>query len=220
MTQSRAENSFLSVYLRVVLVALPFLFSGPAWSVATCTKTNFFIGYEIVADSGPNASGQYTYVVTPVRCDASGQVIYDPGIGFDNRYPVGTFAPAQVYSSVKNAYLYNQRVFEGSCKLSYLGVATGYNGAINGVTLPTATYPVNQTPYTGVFTQPIYAALGEKPQGVQKDGEANSSNLCALADQKKSEEQGGGNSNAPKQCVGNPLLPGRGCKVQTETDYL
>ncbi|MDR1276076.1 MAG: DUF6531 domain-containing protein, partial [Candidatus Accumulibacter sp.] len=224
-----------SKYLKIAASVSLLFISSAAWAT-TCTKTNFFIGYEIVADSGPNASGQYNYVVSPVRCNASGQVVYDPGIGFDDRYPIGTYTPAQVYSSIKNAYLYNQRVFEGSCKLNYLGVATAYNGAINGVGLATATYPVSQTPYTGVFTQPVYAPIGKQPQGVQKDGQVNSTNLCALTDQNKKPSGGTGkklpkkkppkrNNPCPESSAqnpvqtGNPILPGRGCKVQAESDY-
>ncbi|MDR1275855.1 MAG: DUF6531 domain-containing protein, partial [Candidatus Accumulibacter sp.] len=213
------KNTPPSKYLKIAASVSLLFISSAAWAT-TCTKTNFFIGYEIVADSGPNASGQYNYVVTPVRCSAGGQVVYDPGIGFDDRYPIGTYTPAQVYSSIKNAYLYNQRVFEGSCKLNYLGVATAYNGAINGVGLATATYPVSQTPYTGVFTQPVYAPIGKQPQGVQKDGQANSTNLCTAGKQNKEPSgAGGGNSNKPKKCTANPIFPDRGCKIQSEEDY-
>ncbi|MDR1367481.1 MAG: hypothetical protein LBJ76_02035, partial [Candidatus Accumulibacter sp.] len=207
--------------LAAVLLPSTLLFFSPLSHSATCTKTNFSVGYEVTATGEPNANGQYTYTVSPLRCDASGQVVYDPGIGFGDGDYVGQQTPDAAYAAFKNSYLYNMRSFEGACKFSYIGIHSYYNGAIDGVVLTTSAYPVSQTQYRNLFYSPLHQNLSATAGGIKKDSASNpATGACSLTDQKKSEEQGGGNSNAPKQCVGNPLLPGRGCKVQTETDYL
>ncbi|MDR1276882.1 MAG: DUF6531 domain-containing protein, partial [Candidatus Accumulibacter sp.] len=213
------------------------LLSGAAWA-STCTKTNFIIGFEIAALEGPLSDGRYQFFLSPVRCSASGQVVYDPGIGFSDPYELGWFYPHEILPLFRNPYM-SHRAFEGTCKFSYLGVINNYNGYIDSIYLSTSAYPASQTPYIGEFPGPLHLTLNATAQGVKKDGVPDSSNSCGLPIQRKDPSPGPDDpsddtsddipkKDPPKKddpCfknpvqTGNPILPGRGCKVQREYDY-
>lgn len=219
LSVSKKPVYFLRITGLILLGCLP---CGVVWSQqSSCTKTNFSIGYELTATGEPNSSGQYFYTLTPLRCNASGQVIYDPGTGFSDGYPLGQSTPENAFNAFKQTYLYNTRAFEGSCRFTYVGVHSYYNGAIDGVTLTTANYPVSPTQYRGVFAAPLHQDLSRTAKGVKSDSTPRpATGACVTPDQKKGGGEAGGGTNKPEVCTGNPILPGRGCKVQTEIDYL
>jgi YD repeat-containing protein len=174
---------------------------------ASCSYTNFSIGFEISARQGPVA-GKYLFAVSPLRCDGAGTVIYDGGTGFSDGYEMGWYSPAEIRNALRTSFLNNMKSFEGWCRLHYIGVNSRYRGTIAGV--DAGAFAVQATPYLRVFQNELHLPVGDQPRAYRRDALADqSTNICTPPAQSKG-----------SQCtVANPLAPGQGCKLQTETDY-
>ena len=102
------------------------------------------------------------------------------------------------------------KTFEGFCRLHYIGVHRNYRGSIDGIA--TDSYAVQAEPYRGVFPRELHLPMGDDAKLGRRDAIASpSSNLCQLPTPRKTPQ--------PEFCVANPIVPGRGCKLQHETDY-
>ena len=106
--------------------------SPPAAFAASCSCTNFSIGFEISARHGP-VNGNYLFAVSPLRCNGSGTVIYDSGTGFSDGYEMGWYSQTEIRSALKSSFLLNMKSFEGWCRLHYIGINTRYHGTVAGV---------------------------------------------------------------------------------------
>lgn len=174
---------------------------------ASCSYTNFSIGFEISARQGPVA-GKYLFAVSPLRCDGAGTVIYDAGTGFSDGYEMGWYSPAEIRNALRTSYLNNMKSFEGWCRLHYVGVNSRYRGTVAGVDADA--FAVQATPYLRVFQNELHLPVGDQPRAYRRDALADqSTNICSRPAQSKG-----------SQCtVANPIAPGQGCKLQTETDF-
>jgi len=195
-----------------VLVLLAFL-AGTAFpsvsKAATCSYTNAFIGWEVSAIAGPNSVGEYLFAQSPLRCDPRGTVVYDPGIGFGDGDEIGWFTQAGIRDSLRSRF-YNMKIFEGFCRLHHLGIHSLYRGTVDGINAQA--YAVRSEPYLGVFKRELHLLIGSRPKLGRRDAIGDqASNLCRLPTPRK--------TPTPQFCVGNPVLPGQGCKVAQETDY-
>jgi YD repeat-containing protein len=190
------------------LLTIAALLSAPAAWSAACSYPNFAIGFEISARQGPDSTGKYLFAVSPLRCNASGSVIHDSGVGFSDGYEMGWYTPTVIRETLQKSFLYNLKAFEGWCRLHYLGIHRAYHGTVAGINADA--YPVQPTPHLGVFPSPLHLPLGDTPQTYLRDAVAEpDSNLCHLPAQIKEAQS----------CIGNPIVPGQGCKRQQETDY-
>ena len=106
---------------RALLAIAALLCAAPAWS-ATCSYPNFAIGFEISARQGPDSAGQYLFAVSPLRCNSSGGVIHDSGLGFSDGYEMGWYTPTAIRETLQKSFLYNLKAFEGWCRLHYVGI--------------------------------------------------------------------------------------------------
>jgi YD repeat-containing protein len=190
------------------LLAIAVLLSAPAAWSAACSYPNFAIGFEISARQGPDSTGKYLFAVSPLRCNAGGSVIHDSGLGFSDGYEMGWYTPTAIRETLQKSFLYNLKAFEGWCRLHYVGIHRAYHGTVAGINADA--YPVQPTPHLGVFPSPLHLPLGDTPQTYLRDAVAEpDSNLCHLPAQIKEAQS----------CIGNPIVPGQGCKRQQETDY-
>ena len=195
-----------------------------AAQAATCSYTNFNIGIEVVAVDGPNASAQYRYVASTVRCSPSGQVIFDSGTGFSDAYDMGWMLPATLVASVKSTFGIGNaqaRIFVSGCNTHLLTVNKYWPAGQSIAGISMAGYPVSNTPYVGVFQSSLYLKLGPNFSLAQDlatgactlrpDSGLNSGMCVAGAD------NGFGSTAANGT---NPINPAwRGNKTQRETDY-
>ncbi|MEF8704005.1 MAG: DUF6531 domain-containing protein [Candidatus Accumulibacter sp. UW26] len=188
--------------------ALCAAFWSAASPAASCSYTNFSIGFEISAQQGPNTSGQYLFAVSPLRCNGTGQVIYDSGTGFSDAYEMGWYTPSAIRAALRTSFLSNLKTFEGWCRLHYVGINSRYHGNVSGINADA--YALQATPYLRVFANELHLPLGAGPRLNRRDAIADpSTNLCNPPAQVKE-----------TQCsVGNPIAPGQGCKLQKESDY-
>lgn len=93
---------------------------GSEAEAATCSYTNFNIGMEVAAVEGPNSSGQYHYLVSTLRCNASGQIVFDSGSGFSDGYDMGWILPANLVSSVQSTFgIAQARLFTSAVTPTY-----------------------------------------------------------------------------------------------------
>jgi YD repeat-containing protein len=174
---------------------------------AACSYTNFSIGFEISARQGP-VGGKYLFAVSPLRCDGSGAIIYDAGTGFSDGHEMGWYSPSEIRNTLRTSFLSNMKAFEGWCRLHYIGINSRYHGTIAGIDADA--YALQATPYLRVFQNELHLPLGDQPRGYRRDAlAAQSTNICSPPAQSKG-----------SQCtVANPIGPGLGCKLQTETDF-
>ncbi len=188
--------------------ALGAVFWSAASPAASCSYPNFSIGFEISARQGPNASGQFLFAVSPLRCNGSGQVIYDSGTGFSDAYEMGWYTPSAIRAALRSSFLSNLKTFEGWCRLHYIGINSRYHGVVAGINADA--YALQATPYLKVFANELHLPVGSGPRLHRRDAIADpATNLCRPPAQVK---------EAP-WTVGNPIAPGQGCKLQKETDY-
>jgi hypothetical protein len=135
--------------LSLVLIAATLLVPTMA-KAASCSYTNFSIGTEYVAVDVNTTTGEYRYVASPIRCNGSGTVEYDPGTGFADGYDLGWIAPANFLATATAGVGSNYRIFASACNRHML-VVNEYgasNKTIDGISM--AAYPIRSAPYIGI----------------------------------------------------------------------
>ena len=73
----------------------------------------------------PNpATGEYLYVTSPIRCDGSGAIVYDPFTGFSDGYEIGWRHPSNLVGSVSSMFAFGSgyRIFTSACNTHLLAV--------------------------------------------------------------------------------------------------
>ncbi|EXI66564.1 MAG: Cell wall-associated polypeptide CWBP200 [Candidatus Accumulibacter adjunctus] len=206
------------------VVALPLLLVvGAAFvqssEAATCSYTNFQIGVEFSAQDGPDSDGKYRYAMMSPRCGPSGQVV-DGSVGGGGVIEVGYHRPEELLAALRRTFgssFAESRVFVDACRLNLILVNRRYpaSHSIDGHLM--AAYPdsTGATVHEGVFSAPILLALGTTvvppahcgcTGGLARSAGAT---VCSVPAAIK----------AADLCIGNPIVPGHGCKIQSETDY-
>jgi RHS repeat-associated protein len=209
-------------HIATLCLVLLLTLSATGADAATCSYTNFNIGMEVVAVEGPSAGGEYRYLVSTIRCNAAGQVIYDSGSGFSDAYDMGWIQPASLLSAVQGTFgIAQARIFVSGCNTHLLTVnkyGPSYK-SVAGVSM--ASYPVSNTPYIDVFKSTAYLkpgpdfALAHDPATgactLRPDSGLNAG-MCVAG-----VANGFGSTSANGT---NPINPAwRGNKIQRETDY-
>ncbi|MBT9461101.1 MAG: hypothetical protein IV084_05510 [Rugosibacter sp.] len=182
---------------------------------ASCSYTNFSIGTEYVAVEANTTTGEYRYVASPILCNGSGTIVYDPGTGFSDGYDMGWRVPADFLASVRAGAGSNYRIFASGCNTHIL-LVNKYgpsNKTIDGISM--AAYPIRSAPYIGIYPKPVYQKLGINFAMAQDPA----TNACLL---RTDSGQNAGPGKGAVSCNGtNPINPAwRGNKFQPERDYL
>ncbi|MBN8514977.1 DUF6531 domain-containing protein [Accumulibacter sp.] len=217
------EEPRVSGWLPKVVVLLLSLVVGAAFvrpsEAATCSYTNFPIGVEFSAQDGPDGDGRYRYAMMSPRCGASGQVV-DGSVAGGGATDVGYHRPEELLSALRRTFgssFAESRVFVDSCRLNLIFVNRRYPASHSIAGQPMAAYPdgTGATVYEHVFPAPILLPLGASvvppahcgcTGGLARSAGAT---VCSVPVAVK----------APDLCIGNPTVPGHGCKIQRETDY-
>lgn len=175
---------------------------------ATCTIGSgvSVIGSEAFATYAYN-DGSYLYAITALRC-TSGSVVSWLNTDLIAR-------PDDVVAAIRGQQLNMSRIFRNQCGSMIYVAHDNFRGTLNDGTGPvsmlSSAYPLGQT-YYDVFSKGLSPGRGDPlgcdcPGGLARLGSAQ----CVPPPPR----------NPPKSCpaVGNPILPGLGCKVERETDY-